>query len=129
MRDAHRHDGCRARHEFEPLLAGLQHQPSLLHDVSLVLRMRVKGWRRVSGEEELDQSKAPITRLACDPDDCECAQEPELLAFPRTRPCRTQAAHDPSAYPGSARDPLSDIPERRPTRLRLAIRAQGGPQG
>jgi hypothetical protein len=91
----------RAHGQFKPLLAGLQHQPSLLHDVTLVLRMRVKGWRRVSGEEELDQSKASTTRLARDSDDCECAQEPELLTFPRTRPCRTQAAHDPPAYPAS----------------------------
>src|SRR6185312_10415495 len=76
------------------LLAGPQRQSSLLHDVTLVLRMRVKWWRRVSGEEKLDQSKAPIARLARDPDDCECAQEPELLAFPRTRPRRSHLAHD-----------------------------------
>src|SRR5438132_1100372 len=56
--------------------------------------MRVKGWRRVPREEELNQSKAPITRLAGDPDDCECAEEPELLTFPRTRPCRSPLAHD-----------------------------------
>src|SRR6476661_3798168 len=71
--------------------------------------MCVKWWRRVSREEELDQSKAPITRLAGDPDDCECAQEPELLTFSRTRPCRAQAAHDPPAYPGGR----SRVPAQR----------------
>src|SRR5207249_9687020 len=95
------------RHESKPLLAGLQRQPPLLHDVTLVLRMRVKGWRRVSRKEELDQSKAPSTRLAGDPDDCECAEEPELLTFPRTRPRRSHGAHDCQPNPAAARDPHS----------------------
>jgi hypothetical protein len=84
MRDPHRHDGCGACREFNPLLAGLQRQPSLLHDVALVLRMRVQGRRRVPREKELDQGEATIARLSRDADDCECAEEPELLTFTRT---------------------------------------------
>jgi hypothetical protein len=34
VRDAHRHDSCRARQEYEPLLARTERQPPLLHDVA-----------------------------------------------------------------------------------------------
>jgi len=94
VRDPHRHDGCRARHELKPLLPRVQRQLSLLHDVTLVLRMRVKRWRGMSWKEKLDQSKAPITRLGRHPDDRECAEEPELLTFSRTRPRRGHRTHD-----------------------------------
>jgi len=71
--------------------------------------MRVKGWRRVSRKEELDQSKAPSTRLAGDPDDCECAEEPELLTFPRTRPRHGRLAHDRQRIEAAARDLLRTL--------------------
>src|SRR5205085_3826329 len=63
VRDAHRHHGCRPRHELESLLPGLDRQQPVLHDVALVLRMRVK-WRRcVARKQEFDQREAPIRRL------------------------------------------------------------------
>src|SRR5438128_1632223 len=66
--------------------------------------MGVKGWRRVPREQELDQSKAPITRLARDADDCECAEEPELLTFSRKRRRRSELAHDRQRIRAAARD-------------------------
>ena len=72
------------RHEFEPLLAGLHRQSPLLHDVALVLRMRVKWWRRVARKEEFDQRKAPVASLAWHLDRCQCAEEPELFTLPGT---------------------------------------------
>ena len=64
VRDPHRHHGHRARHEFEPLLAGLHRQASLQHDVTLVLRMRVKRRRCVARKEEFDQRETPVARFA-----------------------------------------------------------------
>jgi len=74
---------ARTRHELEPLLTGLHRQPSLLHDVGLVLRMGVKWWRCVAWKEELDQREAPVARLAQHLDRCQGAQEPQLLTLPR----------------------------------------------
>jgi hypothetical protein len=64
VRDPHRYHGRRARHEFEPLLAGLHRQASLQHDVTLVLRMRMKWWRCVARKEEFDQRETPVARFA-----------------------------------------------------------------
>ena len=84
VRDAHRDDSSRASLEPEALPARLNSEPSLEHDVTLVLRMRVKRWGRVAGKEELDQREAPLSGRTCHPDRCERAEKPELLALTRT---------------------------------------------
>src|SRR5437763_16890354 len=100
----------------------MQRQPSLLDDVALVQRMRVKRRRGVPWKEELDQSKAPITRLARHPHDRECAEEPELLAFPRTRPRRGHLAHDQERIRAAGATCSGDIPDRWPRRARFTPR-------
>src|SRR6266567_6253851 len=80
----------------------MQRQPSLLDDVALVQRMRMKRWRGVPWKEKLDQCEAPVTRLARHPDDRECAEEPKLLTFPRTRPGRGQLTHTHQRIRGPA---------------------------
>ena len=84
MRHTDRHDGRGARLELEPLLASPNREPSLEHDVALILGMAVQRGRRVSRKQELDQGIAPLGRFPRNLDRRQGAQEPEPFALRRT---------------------------------------------
>jgi hypothetical protein len=88
VRYPHRDDsGCTGL-KLETLLAGLNRESSLQHDVALVLGMGVKRRRGMVRKQELNQCKTPARCVARQLDRCQCSQELEPLAVPRGRPCR-----------------------------------------
>ena len=97
VRNPQRNDSCSPWHQLEPFPAGLHRQPSLEHDVTLVLGMGVKRRRRVARKEELNQRESPIARLTRQPDGSQRSEEPELLTRLGIRPSRRRA-HVSSVY-------------------------------
>jgi hypothetical protein len=99
MRHSHRHDRGSASLEHKAPLASLDRQPTLKHEVALVLGMGVTRRRRVVRKQELDQSEAPVDYLPRDPDRRQRSEEPQTLALPRTgrgRHLTRAASHIPS---------------------------------
>lgn len=127
MRYSHRHNRCRTSLELKAPVASLNRQPTLKHEVALILGMGMKRRRRVARKQELDQSKAPINYLPGDPDRCQRANEPQPLALPgpdevatrRALPATLAAyptapmASPRSPGPGSSEQDRHDAPRRR----------------
>ena len=84
----HRDRGCAACLKLEPMLASLNREPSLQHDVALVLRMGVKWRRRVVRKQELDQGEASVGCLTRQLDGGQSSKEPEPLPVAGGRPSR-----------------------------------------
>jgi hypothetical protein len=68
VRHSHRHGCGTTTVQQEPIVTGLDGQHPLEHDVTLILRVCVKGWRSGVREDELDQRVPVANGLAGHPD-------------------------------------------------------------